>query len=92
MGRLMTDNTVYFNKRHRRAGHLTQGRFAAQLVEGNAYLLKLSRYIHLNPVCGKRWKGVPVEQRQRELRCYVWSTYRSYAGLEDVFPFANAGM
>jgi REP element-mobilizing transposase RayT len=57
LGRLMTAYSVYFNKGHHRAGHLTQGRFAAQLVEGNEYLLKLSRYIHLNPVCGKRWKG-----------------------------------
>ena len=33
-GGLMTAYTVYFNKRHHRAGHLTQGRFSAQMVEG----------------------------------------------------------
>jgi hypothetical protein len=59
------------------------------LVEGNEYLLKLSRYIHLNPVCGKRWKGVPVEERQRVLRSYLWSTYRSYAELEGEWPFVD---
>ena len=91
LGRLMTAYSVYFNKRHHRAGHLTQGRFAAQLVEGNEYFLKLSRYIHLNPVCGKRWKGVPLEQRQKELRSYVWSTYRSYAGLEAEWPSVDYG-
>jgi putative transposase len=89
MGRLMTAYTVYFNKRHHRAGHLAQGRFSAQMVEGNEYLLKLSRSIHLNPVCGKRWKGVPVEQRQQALRSYRWSTYRGYAGLQAEWPFID---
>jgi len=50
MGSFLTGYTVYFNKRHDRSGHLFQGRYAAQLVEGNDYLLKLSRYVHLNPV------------------------------------------
>jgi hypothetical protein len=41
MGRLLTTYAVYFNWRHRRSGHLRQGRFKAQLVEGDEYLLKL---------------------------------------------------
>src|SRR5512139_4048541 len=46
-------NGVYtqdFNRRHHRAGHLFQGRYKALLVDKDAYLLELSRYIHLNPV------------------------------------------
>ena len=46
-------NGVYtqdFNRRHRRAGHLFQGRYKAILVEKDSYLLELSRYLHLNPV------------------------------------------
>jgi putative transposase len=42
--------TQDFNRRHRRAGHLFQGRFKALLVDKDAYLLELSRYVHLNPV------------------------------------------
>jgi len=42
--------TVYFNRRHKRVGHLFQGRFKALLVQRERYLLKLLRYIHLNPV------------------------------------------
>jgi REP element-mobilizing transposase RayT len=42
--------TVYFNKKRNRAGHLFQGRFKSILVDKEAYLLELSRYIHLNPV------------------------------------------
>ena len=89
MARLPTSYTVYFNFRHRRVGHLTQGRYKAELVEGNEYLLKLSRYIHLNPVCGERWKEVAAEDRRRELRGYRWSTYRSYAGLETDWTFID---
>lgn len=46
-------NGVYtqaFNRRHRRMGHVLQGRFKAILVDQNAYLLELARYIVLNPV------------------------------------------
>jgi len=42
--------TLYYNWKHKRAGHLFQGRYKAILVEKNEYLLELSRYIHLNPV------------------------------------------
>lgn len=46
-------NGVYtqrFNRRHQRCGHLFQGRFKSVLVEKEAYLLELARYIVLNPV------------------------------------------
>ena len=42
--------TGYFNHRHRRAGHLFQGRFKSYLIEEHGYFLQVSRYIHLNPV------------------------------------------
>lgn len=38
------------NRRHGRGGHLFQGRFKAILVDREAYLLELSRYVVLNPV------------------------------------------
>lgn len=47
---LNTSYTVYFNVKRKRAGHLFQGRYKAILVEADAYLHQLSRYIHLNPV------------------------------------------
>jgi REP element-mobilizing transposase RayT len=83
MRQLLTAYTVYFNRRHRRVGHLLQGRFQARIVEGDDYLLKLSRYVHLNPVSGRRWQGQTVEARRKFLRNYRWSTYRSYAGEEQ---------
>jgi hypothetical protein len=37
-----------FNRRHRRHGHLLQNRCKSILVEEEAYLLELVRYIHIN--------------------------------------------
>lgn len=42
--------THWFNKRYDRVGHVFQGRYKAVLVDRDAYLLELIRYIHLNPV------------------------------------------
>ena len=60
LSRLMRHlNGVYtqaFNRRHGLAGHLFQGRFKAILVDSDAYLLELARYIVLNPVRAKMVK------------------------------------
>ena len=42
--------TQMTNRRHGRVCHLFQGRFKAILVERDAYLLELARYVVLNPV------------------------------------------
>jgi len=81
MGSVLTGYTVYFNRRHQRVGHLFQGRYGAQIVEGNEYLLKLSRYIHLNPACVPDWPERSLRDRIRALRDYVWSSYRGYVGI-----------
>ena len=68
-------NGVYtqsFNRRHRRVGHLFQGRFKAIVVEKEAYLLELCRYVVLNPVRAGVGKAP---------RVYPWSSYRATAGL-----------
>jgi len=38
------------NRRHKRAGHVFQGRYKAILVQKDSYLLELARYVVLNPV------------------------------------------
>lgn len=67
--------TQYFNRRHRRVGHLFQGRFKAILVEKDAYLLTLSRYIHQNPVAAKL---------ARRCQDYPWSSCRFFLGTAEV--------
>ena len=67
-------NGVYtqrFNRRHGRTGHVFQGRYTAILVERDAYLLALCRYVVLNPVRA----GIV-----RSAREWPWSSYRAMAG------------
>jgi len=42
--------TVWFNRRHDRAGHLFQGRFKSVIVQDDAGWQEVARYVHLNPV------------------------------------------
>lgn len=53
MRRLLTGHAGYFNKRHRRSGHLFQNRYKSILCQEDSYLLELVRYIHLNPLRAK---------------------------------------
>ncbi len=50
-----TSYTVYYNKKYKRVGHLFQGSFKASLIDNDAYLQHISRYIHLNPKNYKTW-------------------------------------
>jgi putative transposase len=81
--------TTYFNRRHHRRGHLFEGRFKARLVEGTVYWLRLTRYIHLNPVRVAKTRGWKWEEKVKYLREYAWSSYRGYAGLEKREVFVN---
>ena len=76
-------NGVYtqrFNRFHNRVGHLYQGRYKAILVQKEAYLLELSRYIVLNPVRA-RMVNAPQE--------WPWSNYRATIGLASVEDWLN---
>ena len=89
MHSLTTAYTVCFNLRHRRHGHLVDGRFKAKLVEGDKYLLALTRYVHQNPVCVGTLKRRPISDRIRLLREYEWSTYQSYIGMARPLDFVE---
>ena len=68
-------NGVYtqrFNQTHNRVGHVFQGRYKAILVQKDAYLLELSRYIVLNPVRARM---------VRKARDWPWTNYRATAGM-----------
>jgi REP element-mobilizing transposase RayT len=47
---LQTAYAIWFNWRHRRRGHVFQGRFRSLLVQDEAGLDGVARYLHLNPV------------------------------------------
>ena len=50
MKRFLTGYAIFYNRRHRRHGHLFQNRFKSILVEEDSYFQELVRYIHLNPL------------------------------------------
>ncbi|MFH2046500.1 MAG: transposase [Pseudomonadota bacterium] len=50
MRRLLTGYALWYNRRHRRSGHLFQNRYKSILCQEGSYLLELVRYIHLNPL------------------------------------------
>jgi hypothetical protein len=47
---LQQSYSQYFNLKHRKTGHVFEGRYKAILCQKDEYLLQLIRYIHLNPV------------------------------------------
>ena len=91
MQSVLTGYTVCYNLRHRCHGHLTQGRYGARLVAGDEYLLKLSRYVHLNPVKVKGKITQLLPERMEYLHAYAWSSYRSYIGLAKRLEWVDYG-
>jgi len=65
--------TQWYNWRHQKSGHVFQGRYKAVMVDGDAYLLELAAYIHLNPI------RAHVTDRPEN---YRWSSHRAYLGKE----------
>ena len=63
----------WFNRRHKRTGHLFEGRFKSLLIEKERHFNEVLRYVVLNPV---RAKMVAGPER------YPWSSYRGTSGLE----------
>jgi putative transposase len=70
--------TQQFNRTHEQVGHVMQGRFKSILVDKDAYLLELARYVVLNPVRA---------DMVRSARDWKWSSYRATAGQEPPLPF-----
>jgi len=91
MHSLSTAYTVYYNLRHGRHGHLLDGRYKAKLVDGDEYLLALSRYVHLNPVHVGTLKNRSIQERIKALRSYQWSSYPSYIGVAKKCDFVEYG-
>ncbi len=71
MQRLNGTYTQAYNRRHGQVGHLLQGRFKGILVDENAYLLEVVRYVDLNPVRARM---------VRDPGNWPWSSYRAHAG------------
>ena len=66
--------TKSINNQEGRVGSLFQGPFQAKEVTTDAYLLQLTRYIHLNPVVAG-YVDNPAE--------WAYSSYQDYIGLRN---------
>ncbi len=78
LSRIMRHINGVYTQRYNRLrvtdGPLFRGRYKSILVDEDAYLLRLSRYIHRNPVETKK----PLV---RQLEDYLWSSYPAYINI-----------
>ncbi|HDZ88683.1 MAG TPA: hypothetical protein ENH38_08720 [Nitrospirae bacterium] len=74
MRKLLTWYAIYFNRRHKRTGHLFENRYKSILCEEDRYLLALIRYIHLNPIRAGIVRDVET------LNTYPWSGHSAVMG------------
>jgi REP element-mobilizing transposase RayT len=65
--------TQQFNRRYHESGHLFQGRYKAILVQKEAYLIELVRYVVLNPV------RAGMVRRPED---WVWSSFNAMIGAD----------
>ena len=77
MRKILTGYAVSYNKRHNRVGHLFQNRYKSVLCDKDKYLLRLIRYIHMNPV---KANMISI----KELDTYEWT------GHKDILSDAEA--
>ena len=83
MQKLLVSYSMYFNRKYDNVGSVFQGRFQAKLIETDAYVMQISRYIHQNP-----WELVKkiklgdkmTSQLLKDLEEYPWSSYSDYLG------------
>ncbi len=65
----------WYNWKYDRVGHLFQERYKSEVVENEAYLLTVLRYIHQNPI------KACITNRVDE---YKWSSYHEYIGKQQI--------
>ena len=87
--RLLTAYALYARYKHRKPGHVFQGRFKAKLVEDDVYLRAVTRYIHLNPVKISAYRRLTARQRLTRLNAYRWSSYAGYVSAAKAEEFVT---
>jgi REP element-mobilizing transposase RayT len=77
MRKQLTWYAQYYNRRHRRTGHLFENRYKSILCDEDNYLLALIRYIHLNPL------RAGVVKTLEELDRYPWCGHSVVTGKRE---------
>lgn len=74
----------YFNKTHKRHGHLFQDRFKSKIITNDQYIFAVSAYIHNNPTDIEKYKSCPEQ--------YDFSSLAVYLGIKkDPFNLISKG-
>ena len=73
MRQINGEYTRTFNRRHAVTGHVFQGRFHAVIVDRDAYLVEVCRYVELNPLRAGLVDAVAD---------WPWCSYRAHIGME----------
>jgi len=83
-----TAYTIYHNVKHKKSGHLFQGRYKSIIVEQDAYFTELTRYIHLNPVRAKIVNN-PADYRWSSYKAYIKGKSDGYVDIDRVKEFID---
>lgn len=77
MRKLLSWYAQYFNRRHKRSGHLFQNRYKSIICEEDTYFQKLIAYIHLNPL------RVGAVENLNDLGVYPWTGHSVIMGKSE---------
>ena len=81
MQRLNTGVAVRFNRLRQRRGYLFMDRFRSRIVENDADLIGLIRYVHANPI------EAGLVPSLGALAAHPWSGHGALVGARDPLPF-----
>ena len=81
MQRLNTGFAIRFNRRNGRRGYVLMNRFDSRIVEGEADLIGLVRYVHCNPL------AAGIVGSLDALAAYPWSGHGALVGRRPALPF-----
>ena len=81
--------TLSVNRDQDRIGPLFQGRYQANLIHDDAYLLDCVKYIHLNPVKAGMVKA-PQDWRYSSYREYLTQNNKSFVDISLVMQFFDS--
>jgi len=76
---LLVSHTRRYHKHHKSGGHVWQGRFKSPVIQDDAHVLTVLRYIEANPLRAKL---------VRNAGAYVWSSFR-FHGLGEANELIN---
>ena len=84
MKRLGTSYAHYYNKKHKRVGHVFQDRYKSEAIEDERYLLSVIRYVHNNPEKARICKKQEYPLSSYHLYTQTVKKYRDLVDCEEV--------